>query len=383
MLELSLGEIPFYFNMQPVAENPNGIPDSLPFSLYKNDEDGVVSQKYSHDTEAALVAAYRRGSNISGLMDNFGIGRRYAEDFLKFIEEEVYDFNGKKVLEIGCGTGYLLSLIRDKGGLVSGIEPGEYGKIGREKWGLNIRQSFFDVNDISEKYDIIVFYCVLEHIKNYREFFRDVKSILNTDGRIFCSVPDCQPYFKHGDISVFMHEHYNYFTRHSMKTFLDSMGVQSIIRIAGFGGVIYSSCGMEKDNIANQSSSDEYLIDLTYLEKKIRSTREKISEFMEKNSNKSIGIYCPIRLINYFAQFPSEVKTKIRFFDDDENFHNLFFPGINVPIENYNQLKCSKVDVMLVASWTFSDSIKNKCESIGIKQCVSIKDLMDEDRDTV
>lgn len=211
MNELDLGEIPFYYNLQNSYHNPDGIPDVCSFTI-KQDENGVLVQKYSEKTDEYLRRAYLKGSNISGLMDAEEIGSKYAEDFLKYILKVVSEVKDKHILEIGCGTGYLLYLLQQKGAIVEGVEPGEYSRIGREKYLLDIRQKFFDAGDYDIKYDIIIFYGVLEHISNYEKFLSDVKMILKPEGRIVLSVPDCVEYITAGDVSLFLHEHWNYFT---------------------------------------------------------------------------------------------------------------------------------------------------------------------------
>ena len=101
------------------------MPDFLPFVLEQDYNTGLIQQKQNTQTINALNKAYQVGSVISGAMDDHGIGKMYADDFLGYILKCLgSNLAGKKVLEIGCGTGYLLSLLRDRGASVLGIEPG-------------------------------------------------------------------------------------------------------------------------------------------------------------------------------------------------------------------------------------------------------------------
>jgi hypothetical protein len=43
----------------------------------------------------------------------------------------------------------------------------------------------------------------------------------------------------------------------------------------------------------------------------------------------------------------------IRFFDDDPNAHGKYYPGINIPIENMQDLLAHPTDVVLIMSQTF------------------------------
>lgn len=58
------------------------------------------------------------------------------------------------------------------------------------------------------------------------------------------------------------------------------------------------------------------------------------------------------------------------------------FPGIDIQIENYMDLKEKPVDIMLIASLTFSKLIKDKVNEIGIK-CITLKDILYEDCDNI
>ena len=55
---------------------------------------------------------------------------------------------------------------------------------------------------------------------------QDVKSVLKDNGKIFLSVPDCEPYLHAGDISLLLHEHWNYFTKETLETFVRENGLE-------------------------------------------------------------------------------------------------------------------------------------------------------------
>lgn len=372
MRELDLGEIPFYYNLQTSCHNPDEIPDVCSFVL-NQDENGVLVQRYSERTDLYLRQAYKKGSNISGLMDTEEIGSKYAEDFLAYILEVVGDVKSKQILEIGCGTGYLLYLLQQRGAIVEGVEPGEYSCIGRKKYSLNIKQKFFDVNDYDKKYDIVVFYGVLEHINNYIKFLKDVRNILRPSGRVILSVPDCEEYIKAGDISLFLHEHWNYFTSSTLGGVISSLGMKYSVRKAGYGGAIYAECGVQDVESLNHGFErcfDDF--DMFHISLK------RMGQFFLANKEFSIGVYCPVRIINYYKLLDLDETYKIRFFDDDERFHGLFFPGIDISIENYADLQRKPVDIMLIASLTFAKTIKDKVNAAGIKRCITLRDILYE-----
>jgi len=100
---------------------------------------------------------------------------------------------GDRLLEIGCGTGEFLHLIKLMNRKVTGIEPSEkscaFAKAGYQ---LDLINSVWDISLLKgmEKFHTIVFWHVLEHISNPTEFLTDVASVLCDHGRILFCVPN-------------------------------------------------------------------------------------------------------------------------------------------------------------------------------------------------
>jgi carbamoyl-phosphate synthase large subunit len=121
--EWQIPALPFIYRPLTSPSNGSGLPDALPFTLTVEPSLGLVQQRPSSEVAEALERAYIAGSEIPGLMEEQGIGREYADDFLKLLAD-AYGTNriDKSVLEIGCGTGYLLSRLRDQGATVVGMD---------------------------------------------------------------------------------------------------------------------------------------------------------------------------------------------------------------------------------------------------------------------
>lgn len=98
--------------------------------------------------------------------------------------------NGKKLLDIGCGTGDFLQFAQKKGLKVFGIEPNQKAiEIAKNKIGKE--GGFFDqLSDTDETFDSITLWHVLEHIPDLNRTLIEIKSKLKSEGELIIAVPN-------------------------------------------------------------------------------------------------------------------------------------------------------------------------------------------------
>ena len=103
---------------------------------------------------------------------------------------ESYISKGQKILEVGCSSGFMLSALKDRGADVYGIDPSE-GFIEYVKAkGISVYKNLFELKrDFNDKFDIIIHYYVLEHIREPVEFIQSYTNLLNEKGKMIFEVP--------------------------------------------------------------------------------------------------------------------------------------------------------------------------------------------------
>jgi SAM-dependent methyltransferase len=136
--------------------------------------------------------------NEQGLSHGF---QRHLTEVLEKIDQH---FQGKKILEVGCGKGGFLDLIRKRGHDALGIDPAYEGDA------PYIYKRHFD-SALGIKADVVVLRHVLEHIFNPVEFLRNIAAANNGKGKIYIEVP-CLDWIiqRRAWFDVF-YEHVNYF----------------------------------------------------------------------------------------------------------------------------------------------------------------------------
>jgi SAM-dependent methyltransferase len=358
-----VGELPFIWTQFDNPEGDRDIPGRLPFKLELDLSTGVLKQFPDELTSSSLESAYEKGSVVAGVVDENIASKPYVDDFINFLYETTKSktFQGLDILEIGCGTGYLLSLIKNLGGNVTGIEPGEHALAAKEKYGVELIRDFFPSPKINGKFDLIIMSIVLEHFVDPVSLLSTIHPFLKENGKLIISVPNEEPFLQAGDLSVLFHEHYSYFTDVTLENTLNQSGFKSIRRSNGeYSGLLLSEA-ISDPNVKIDSQLIEFGYNLAHnFKAKASQNIQYIELFISKilNENKTLGIYVPSRMLNFLSLLNIDY-SKIRFFDDNASIYEKYFPGFPIKIENRSDLFAENTNVVLIFSKTFGDRIKS------------------------
>lgn len=110
--------------------------------------------------------------------------------FKKRINEITKFIKSGKVLEVGCSTGLMLSVLKDKGFEVKGVEISEKAaEIAKEK-GIEVKINLFEKINFKEKFDLIIFNHTLEHMENPLKVIEKARTILTPKGYLMIDLPN-------------------------------------------------------------------------------------------------------------------------------------------------------------------------------------------------
>jgi SAM-dependent methyltransferase len=383
LLPYKIGLLPFFF--KPLSQPTNGddLPDFLPFSVDVDLKTGTLVQCPDAYVSRAISKAYKKGSELSGMMDSSGIGKEYAEDFVVFLKNTlgVDTFNGFKVLEIGCGTGFLLSLLKNLGADVLGIEPGQHGQ--EKRFDVPIIHDFFPSTKIDGKYHLIILYGVLEHIEDTDTFLKKVSEHLFNDGKIVIAVPNCQPYIYSGDTSMLLHEHWWYYTKETLyNTVTRAINTNVCISDSNFGGVLYAITTDPLFQQAYVKDMGKHIAETEAFCSRIQRSLNIVTQMLEDAylKDEEIGIFVPGRAINILSMIKSkEYLQKIRFFNDDPRLQYTYYPGFPHIIESRKDLIENPPESILIFSRTFGHKIKMELSiDLPLSKIFLWEDLFDQ-----
>ena len=120
--------------------------------------------------------------------------RRFFEGLFRPVVDKITSYKKTgKVLDIGCSSGILLQLLKNKGFDVYGIEPDKKAYLtASKKFKAKIFFGFLEgfAKKTKNKFDIIIYNHVLEHIDDVLNEIKLSKSILNKNGILTIGVPN-------------------------------------------------------------------------------------------------------------------------------------------------------------------------------------------------
>lgn len=149
---------------------------------------------------------------------------------LAFIKKHMGAIASKKVLDVGCGGGSFLALLKKHGAQVFGIEPSkDLRKSAKKQYDIEVYGGLLDASFTKKHqggYDLVTFNEVLEHVYDPVEFLGFVSEV--TSKYIYFDVPNTfQP--RYGNVADFYGmEHISHFTKESVRTLARALGYEVI-----------------------------------------------------------------------------------------------------------------------------------------------------------
>lgn len=345
--------MPFYVTPSYSPNNPPPFPNYLPFELCIDDQRGCLVQRGSPELNHLLKKGYEKGSLVGNALDDSTLGRKYCDDFLDFVSASIP--RGTDLLEIGAGRGYLTRRLIDKSYKVTAIEPGIANESYWQRYGVAVVRELFPTPAAPGPYGAIVAYGVLEHIEEILAFLKMIHRHLLTRGVMVFAVPNCGPDIAAGDPGILLHEHYQYFTEHSLRRTLETAGFQvDSMRPATYGGALYvrahpANCVSASSAVA----SPEFHTYGVKVERFMRQIDVRLSNLV--GEGRSLGIYCPGRCLPVLP-----VDASVRFFDDAEELRGLYFPPFRAAVESRDDFLAAPTDELWIMSRTFGQRLANE-----------------------
>ena len=159
---------------------------------------------------------------------NFSVKKKY-----KLVEGQA---SGKKIMDIGCGTGEFLFFCKQRGFDVTGIEPGMKPRMFAQKeYNLNVYEETWLDSLTKPEFDVVTLWHVLEHVHSLHQRMKKIIEIIKPGGSIIIAVPNSESwdaiYYGKFWAAYDLPRHLYHFSRESMQILAQTHGlkIESII----------------------------------------------------------------------------------------------------------------------------------------------------------
>jgi len=149
--------------------------------------------------------------------------------------------NGR-ILDVGCGDGYFLNYMKDKGWETYGVEPEEVGS----KYAKDVLKVNVFIGELKEAcypnkyFDVITLFEVLEHLHDPSANLSEIGRILKEDGLLVITVPNFTGFaykiFKERRIAIDAPRHLYHFSQITLCKILEKMEFK-VLKIRHTSGV--------------------------------------------------------------------------------------------------------------------------------------------------
>lgn len=283
------------------------------------------------------------------------------------------------VIEIGSNDGYLLKNFVAENIPCIGVEPTSIAAASARQKGINVVEEFFTLNlanrlvKQNRKADLVIINNVLAHVPNLNDFVLAVRMILKRDGVLTIEIPHILNLVKEVQFDTIYHEHYSYFSFHSVKNVLESRGFEifDVERIKTHGGSLrlFACQNISKRKVSQTVSNilriedKEGMNSLTYykhFQEKADQIKNQFVLFLleAKKNKKSVAGYGAAAkgntLLNYAGIKPDLLPV---IYDSADSKYGKYLPGSHIPIKPADMLVKNPPDYLIIFPWNLKNEI--------------------------
>lgn len=145
---------------------------------------------YAKEFEKFMEKRAGKDFDWSGPQAHLNSNKKQYKRRLRFISKFID--RGKRVLEIGCSSGFMLLPLKKRGMEVVGVEPSKGFTSFLKKKNIKVYESIDQLeklNDQGKKFDLIMHFFVLEHISDPEDFLKRTLKLLSKNGVMVFEVP--------------------------------------------------------------------------------------------------------------------------------------------------------------------------------------------------
>ena len=283
-----------------------------------------------------------------------------AKQFKNFVNK--YSLRAKKILEVGCGRGEHLFIMRKLVKKTYGIEHAEESVDYCVKQGLNVSREFLAKPSqklLNAPFDAFFIMNFLEHLPSPNATLTGMYNNLSDEGIGLVEVPNFDMILRNNLFSEFIPDHLLYFTQ------------GTLIKALSLNGFDVIECSEERyDYIISAVVRKTKKLDLSRFYSHQERLKKDVNSYINRFENKKVAIWgAGHQALAVIAM--TNIAKKIKYVIDSAPFkQNKYTPATHLPIVAPEKLIADKVDAVIVMAAGYSDEvagiIKRKFNNIQI-----------------
>ncbi|OGC07801.1 methyltransferase [candidate division WOR-1 bacterium RIFOXYA2_FULL_36_21] len=276
------------------------------------------------------------------------------QQFDSFVKK--YSLRGKKVVEIGCGAGEYLSLMKECNVTAYGLEHLSESVTKCIKKGLTVSEGFID-NEVYfiKNTPFAAFYILnfFEHLPDPNSILKGIYNNLEQGGVGLVEVPNFDMILRKKLFSEFIPDHLFYFTKETLSLALNLNGFD----ILECNEIWY-------DYIISAVVKKRGKINISPFYKYQESLKAEIEKYIDQFGHKNVAIWGAGHQALAIISM-TNISDKIRYVVDSATFkQGKYTPATHLPIVSPDVLQADPVKAIIVMAASYSDEvaklIKNK-----------------------
>jgi SAM-dependent methyltransferase len=282
-----------------------------------------------------------RAAGVSAKMKDFR--RRQLLGFIK-----KFSLKGKKIIEIGCGSGEYLSIINGLGVTAYGVEHSVEAVRSCRKKGLRVFKSFAagSARLPQGPFDAFLMFSFLEHLPEPNLALRGIFNNLKEEGVGIVEVPNFDMIARTGLFSEFMTDHQIYFTQDTIRLALSINGFEVLQCREIWDGYIIS-CIVRKKNKS----------DFSFFLGRQKKVCAGINRCLVALRGKRVAVWGAGHQALAVISLAG-LSDKIKYVVDSAPFkQGRFTPASHIPIVHPSRLKIDPVDAVIVMAAAYSKEV--------------------------